>query len=99
MRIATAIEYGETSQANKMFIELTESIQQSLYSNEAPNRIISVNVDKIQSFFSEKNDTVVQLRRESVKVTEDYETVKSLIALSKSTSEKAQPNPKGRNSR
>ena len=105
---AIAIEYGETNltekqakekQANKMFIELTESIQQSLYSNEAPNRIISVNVNKIESFFSEKNDTVIQLRRESIRVVEGYEAIKSLIALSKSTSEKAQSNPKGRNSR
>jgi hypothetical protein len=95
MRIATAIEYGEISRLNKMFIELTEKIQNNLYSNEGPRRTISVNADKIQSFFPEKDGTVVQLRRENVKALEDYEQVKSLIAIS----EKTQSNTKGRNPR
>ena len=95
MRIATAIEYGETNQANDMFIELTENIQNNLYSDQGPRRIISVNTDKIQSFFSEKDNTVIQLTRNNIKVFEDYETVKSLIAIS----EKAQTNTKGRNPR
>lgn len=95
MRIAIAIEYGEISRLNKMFIELTENIQNNLYSNEGPRRTISVNTDKIQAFFPEKDGTVVQLRRESVKVLEDYEQVKSLISIS----EKTQSNTKGRNPR
>ena len=95
MRTATAIEYGETNQANDMFIELTENIQENLYSDQSPRRIISVNTNKIQAFFSEKDNTVIQLRRESIKVEEDYETVKSLIAIS----EKTQTNTKGRNPR
>jgi hypothetical protein len=95
MRTATVIEYGETNQANNMFIELTENMQNNLYSNEGPRRIISVNTEKIQAFFPEKDNTVVQLRQESIKVEEDYETVKSLIAIS----EKVQTNTKGRNPR
>lgn len=95
MRTATVTEYGETNQANNMFIELTENMQNNLYSNEGPRRVISVNTEKIQAFFPEKNSTAVQLRRESIKVEEDYETVKSLIAIS----EKTQTNTKGRNPR
>ena len=86
MRIAIAIEYGEINQANKMFIELTENMQNNLYSNEGPRRIISVNTEKVQAFFPEKNNTILQLRQESIKVEEDYETVKSLIALDESRS-------------
>ncbi len=66
-----------------MFIELTEILQENLYSNEESVRLISINPIKIQAFFPEdKKFTVIQLRRDSVKVQEDYETVKSLIALS-----------------
>jgi hypothetical protein len=86
MRIAIAIEYGEINQANKMFIELTENMQNNLYSNEGPRRTISVNTEKVQAFFPEKNNTILQLRQESIKVEEDYETVKSLIALDESRS-------------
>ena len=71
-----------------MFIELTEIIEENLYSNKGPTRLISINPIKIQSFFSEGKDTVLQLRRESVKVQEDYETVKSLIALNENKSKR-----------
>jgi hypothetical protein len=64
-----------------MFIELTEILQDNLYSNKEPTRLISINPVKIQSFFPEGENTLLQLRRETVKVREDYKTVKSLIAL------------------
>ena len=64
-----------------MFIELTEILQENLYSNKEPKRLISINPVKIQAFFSDGGVTVLQLRRESVKVEEDYETVKTLIVL------------------
>lgn len=69
-----------------MFIELTEIIEENLYSNKGPTRLISINPIKIQAFFSEEKGTMLQLRRESVKVQEDYETVKSLIALNENRS-------------
>ena len=69
-----------------MFIELTEILEGNLYTNKEPVRLISINPVKIQAFFSKGTATLVQLRRESVKVQEDYETVKSLIALNESSS-------------
>ena len=67
-----------------MFIELMEILEENLYSNKEPARLISVNPVKIQAFFPDERGTVVQFRRGSMKVKEDYETVKSLIALSES---------------
>jgi hypothetical protein len=64
-----------------MFIELTEILQDNLYSNKEPVRLISINPVKVQAFFPDGSTTVIQLRRDSVKVQEDYETVKSLIVL------------------
>jgi hypothetical protein len=59
-----------------MFIELTE------IGSLGQDRPIYVNVTKIQSLFGDPSgNTLVTLRRETIKVTEDYETVKSLIAL------------------
>jgi len=78
-----------------MFIELTEILQDNLYSNKEPERLTSINPAKIQAFFSDGSATVVQFRRENVKVQEDYETVKALIAIS----EKSQSNTKRRDSR
>ena len=78
-----------------MFIELTEILQDNLYSNKEPERLTSINPAKIQAFFPDGSATVVQFRRENVKVQEDYETVKALIALS----EKSQSNTKRRDSR
>ena len=69
-----------------MFIELTEILEENLYSNKEPSRLISINPIKIQAFFTEEKSTVLQLRRESVKVQEDYETVKTLIALNENRS-------------
>ena len=64
-----------------MFVELTEILEDNLYSNKEPKRLISINPVKIQAFFSDGDVTVLQLRRENVRVQEDYETVKTLIVL------------------
>jgi len=66
-----------------MFIELTEIItndRMASYASKPKQRPISINPEKIQCFFTESNasNTIIQLRRESVKVVEDYETVKNL---------------------
>ena len=71
-----------------MFIELTEILEGNLYSNKAATRLISINPIKIQAFFSDGDVTILQLRRESVKVQEDYETVKSFIALNENKSKR-----------
>jgi hypothetical protein len=85
---ATATEYTENDQNNfqqhNMFIELTEILEENLYSNKEPERLISINPIKIQAFFPDGNTTILQFRRERVKVQEDYETVKSLIATNES---------------
>ena len=64
-----------------MFIELTEIVTDRVasYASKPKQRAISINPEKIQSFFTESNssNTIIQLRRESVKVVEDYETVKN----------------------
>ena len=80
MMTATAIESIESTQNSfqlrNMFIELTE------IGNLGQDRPIYVNITKIQSFFGDPvGNTLITLRRETMKVTEDYETVKSLIAL------------------
>ena len=66
-----------------MFIELTEIVtdRAASYASKPKHRAISINPEKIQCFFTESNssNTIVQLRRESVKVIEDYETVKNLV--------------------
>ena len=67
-----------------MFIELTEILQENLYSNKEPVRLISINPVKVQAFFPEGSTTVIQHRRDSVKVQEDYETVKALISINES---------------
>ena len=67
-----------------MFIELTEILQENLYSNKEPVRLISINPVKVQAFFPDGSTTVIQLRRDSVKVQEDYETVKALISINES---------------
>ena len=94
MTIAIATEYTENYPSNfqlrNMFIELTET------GSLGRDRPIYVNVMKIQSLFGDSvGNTVIALRRETIKVTEDYETVKSLISIS----EKNQSNTKRSNSR
>ena len=84
----TATECTENQQKNfqlhNMFIELTEIL--SAVGLKEPTRLISINPVKIQAFFGDGDATLLQLRRESVRVQEDYETVKSLIALNENRS-------------
>ena len=62
-----------------MFIELTEIITdglQSFQNSKSKTRKILVNATKIQSVYSDNvGKTIVQLRRDNIKVEEDYEQV------------------------
>ena len=62
-----------------MFIELTEIITdglQSFQNSKSKTRKILVNTTKIQSVYSDSlGKTIIQLRRDNIKVEEDYEQV------------------------
>ena len=62
-----------------MFIELTEIITdglQSFQNSKSKTRKILVNTTKIQSVYSDcVGKTIIQLRRDNIKVEEDYEQV------------------------
>ena len=67
-----------------MFIELTEIVsndRMASYAAKPKERFVSINPQKIQAFFTETNSayTIIQLRRENIKVIEDYDTVKNLV--------------------
>ena len=67
-----------------MFIELTEIITNSRmasYTSKPKERLIFINVDKIQAFYSEQSSDycTVEMRRQSIKVKESYETIKSKV--------------------
>ena len=62
-----------------MFIQLTEIITdglQSFQNSKSKTRKILVNTTKIQSVYSDSlGKTIIQLRRDNIKVEEDYEQV------------------------
>ena len=62
-----------------MFIELTEIVTdglQSFQNSKSKTRKILVNTTKIQSVYSDSvGKTIIQLRRDNIKVEEDYEQV------------------------
>ena len=62
-----------------MFIELTEIITdglQSFQNSKSKTRKILINTSKIQSVYSDSvGKTIIQLRRDNIKVEEDYEQV------------------------
>ena len=62
-----------------MFIELTEIITdglQSFQNSKSKTRKILVNTTKIQSVYSDSvGKTIIHLRRDNIKVEEDYEQV------------------------
>jgi len=62
-----------------MFIELTEIITdglQSFQNSKSKTRKILINTSKIKSVYSDSvGKTIVQLRRDNIKVEEDYEQV------------------------
>ena len=66
-----------------MFIELTEIVMRDGVSSplsKPKERTISINPTKIQSFYEDSiGHTVLGLRRESVKVKQNYEEVKYAI--------------------
>ena len=67
-----------------MFIELTEIItnnRMASYTSKPKERLISINVDKIQAFYSEQSSDycTIEMRRQSIKVRENYEMVKQKI--------------------
>ena len=66
-----------------MFIELTEIITdglQSFQNSKSKTRKILVNTTKIQSVYSDSvGKTIVQLRRDNIKVEESYEQLVAQI--------------------
>ena len=62
-----------------MFIELTEIITdglQSFQNSKSKTRKILINTSKIQSVYLDSvGKTIIQLRRDNIKVEEDYEQV------------------------
>ena len=62
-----------------MFIELTEIITdglQSFQNSKSKTRKILINTTKIQAIYSDSiGKTIIQLRRDNIKVEEDYEQV------------------------
>ena len=66
-----------------MFVELTEIVmrdQITSHLSKQKERTISINPAKIQSFYEDSiGTTVLELRRESIKVRQSYEEVKYAI--------------------
>ena len=66
-----------------MFIELTEIITdglQSFQNSKGKTRKILINTSKIQSVYTDSvGKTIVQLRRDNIKVEESYEQVTDQI--------------------
>ena len=69
-----------------MFVELTEIVVRdkiSSHLSKPKERIISINPAKIQSFYEdEAGRTILDLRRESIKIKQSYEEVKNAIEAS-----------------
>lgn len=66
-----------------MFVELTEMVMRdkiSSHLSKPKERTISINPSKVQSFYEDAaGNTVLELRRESIKVRQSYEDVKNAI--------------------
>ena len=74
-----------------MFVELTEIVVRdkiSSHLSKPKERTISINPSKIQSFYEdEAGRTILELRRESIKIKQSYEEVQYAIqATAKSNS-------------
>lgn len=69
-----------------MFVELTEIVVRdkiSSHLSKPKERTISINPAKIQSFYKDETDrTILELRRESIKVKQSYQEVKNAIEAS-----------------
>ena len=74
-----------------MFVELTEIVVRdkiSSHLSKPKERTISINPAKIQSFYKDETGrTVLELRRDTIKIKQNYEEVKYAIqATTKSNS-------------
>lgn len=69
-----------------MFVELTEIVVRdkiSSHLSKPKERTVSINPAKIQSFYKdEAGRTILELRRESIKIKQSYEEVKNAIQAS-----------------
>ena len=69
-----------------MFVELTEIVVRdkiSSHLSKPKERAISINSAKIQSIYKDETGrTVLELRRESIKIKQSYEEVKNAIEAS-----------------
>ena len=69
-----------------MFVELTEIVVRdkiSSHLSKPKERALSVNPSKIQSFYEdEAGRTVLELRRDTIKVKQNYKEVKNAIEAS-----------------
>ena len=69
-----------------MFVELTEIVVRdkiSSHLSKPKERTVSINPAKIQSFYKdEAGRTILELRRESIKIKQSYEEVKNAIEAS-----------------
>ena len=69
-----------------MFVELTEIVVRdkiSSHLSKPKERTISINPAKIQSFYKDETGrTILELRRESIKIKQSYEEVKNAIQAS-----------------
>ena len=69
-----------------MFVELTEIVVRdkiSSHLSKPKERTISINPAKIQSFYKDETGrTILELRRESIKVKQSYQEVKNAIEAS-----------------
>jgi hypothetical protein len=65
------------------FIELTEIVQDTITSTTKPRRrTIAINPDKIQCAYGETTGyTIIQMRRENIKVQESYDDVLAKINI------------------
>ena len=72
-----------------MFVELTEIVVRdkiSSHLSKPKERIISINPAKIQSFYEdEAGRTILELRRDSIKIKQNYEEVKYAIQATAKT--------------
>jgi len=62
-----------------MFVEFTEILRTSsnAFKGSHHERVVAINAQKVQAFYphTDSTSTIIQLRRETVKVKEEYEDV------------------------
>jgi hypothetical protein len=73
-----------------MFVEFTEILgaRSHAFEGSPSERVVAINPQKVQAFYPQANstNTIIQLRRDTVKVKENYEDVfKNLVYALKKT--------------